>query len=85
MKTHKRVVIVVDEYDKPLLQTIGNSELQNTYREILKAFYGVMKSCDGQIHFGFLTGVTKFGKVSVFSDLNNLDPLLHPEISSQHE
>lgn len=74
-KTHKRVVILVDEYDKPLLQTIGNSELQNTYREILKAFYGVMKSCDGQIHFGFLTGVTKFGKVSVFSDLNNLDDI----------
>lgn len=49
-RTHKRVVILVDEYDKPLLQTIGNSELQNTYREILKAFYGVMKSCDGQIH-----------------------------------
>lgn len=74
-RTHKRVVILVDEYDKPLLQTIGNSELQNTYREILKAFYGVMKSCDGQIHFGFLTGVTKFGKVSVFSDLNNLDDI----------
>ena len=74
-KTHKSVVILVDEYDKPLLQTIGNSELQNTYREILKAFYGVMKSCDGQIHFGFLTGVTKFGKVSVFSDLNNLDDI----------
>lgn len=74
-KTHNRVVILVDEYDKPLLQTIGNSELQNTYREILKAFYGVMKSCDGQIHFGFLTGVTKFGKVSVFSDLNNLDDI----------
>ena len=74
-RTHKRVVILVDEYDKPLLQTIGNSELQNTYREIHKAFYGVMKSCDGQIHFGFLTGVTKFGKVSVFSDLNNLDDI----------
>lgn len=74
-KTQKRVVILVDEYDKPLLQTIGNHDLQNTYREILKAFYGVMKSCDGQIHFGFLTGVTKFGKVSVFSDLNNLDDI----------
>lgn len=74
-KTAKKVVILVDEYDKPLLQTIGNTELQNTYRNILKAFYGVMKSCDGQIHFGFLTGVTKFGKVSVFSDLNYLDDI----------
>lgn len=74
-KTAKKVVVLVDEYDKPLLQTMGNSDLQNTYRDILKAFYGVMKSCDGQIHFGFLTGVTKFGKVSVFSDLNNLNDL----------
>lgn len=74
-KTGKKVVILVDEYDKPLLQTIGDAELQDTYREMLKAFYGVMKSCDGQIHFGFLTGVTKFGKVSVFSDLNNLNDL----------
>lgn len=74
-KTGRKVVILVDEYDKPLLQTIGNPDLQNKYRDILKAFYGVMKSCDGHIHFGFLTGVTKFGKVSVFSDLNNLNDL----------
>lgn len=74
-KTGNRAVVLVDEYDKPLLQTIGNTELQNTYREVLKAFYGVMKSCDGQIHFAFLTGVTKFGKVSVFSDLNNLNDI----------
>lgn len=73
--TDRKVVVLVDEYDKPLLQTIGNPDLQNTYRDILKAFYGVMKSCDGQIQFGFLTGVTKFGKVSVFSDLNNLNDL----------
>lgn len=73
--TGRKVVVLVDEYDKPLLQTIGNPDLQNTYRDILKAFYGVMKSCDGQIRFGFLTGVTKFGKVSVFSDLNNLDDI----------
>ena len=74
-KTGKQVVVLVDEYDKPLLQSIANSDLQNTYRETLKAFYGVIKSCDGQIHFAFLTGVTKFGKVSVFSDLNNLDDI----------
>ena len=67
-----RVVILVDEYDKPLLQAIGNDELQTTYRNTLKAFYGALKSCDRYIRFAFLTGVTKFGKVSVFSDLNNL-------------
>ena len=71
-QTGKRVVVLVDEYDKPLLQTIGNEELQEAYRSMLKAFYGVLKTCDRYIRFAFLTGVTKFGKVSVFSDLNNL-------------
>lgn len=71
-KTSKRVVILVDEYDKPMLQAIGNKELQNEYRNTLKAFYGTLKSLDGCIRFALLTGVTKFGKVSVFSDLNHL-------------
>ena len=71
-QTGRQVVILVDEYDKPLLQAIGNKELQESYRSTLKAFYGVLKSCDRYIRFAFLTGVTKFGKVSVFSDLNNL-------------
>jgi hypothetical protein len=71
-KTGQRVVILVDEYDKPVLQAIENNELQETYRSILKGFYGALKSMDRCIKFAFLTGVTKFGKVSVFSDLNNL-------------
>lgn len=71
-KTGKRVVILVDEYDKPLLQTFGKDELQEKYRSQLKAFYSVLKTQDRYIRFAFLTGVTKFGKVSVFSDLNNL-------------
>lgn len=71
-KTGKRVVVLVDEYDKPLLQTIGNERLQEAYRSKLKAFYSVLKTQDAKIRFAFLTGVTKFGKVSVFSDLNNL-------------
>ena len=66
------VVILVDEYDKPMLQAISNKELQTAYRNTLKAFYGALKSQDKYIRFAFLTGVTKFGKVSVFSDLNNL-------------
>lgn len=74
-KTGQRVVVLVDEYDKPMLQAIGNDELQKSYRETLKAFYGALKSKDGCIKFGMLTGVTKFGKVSVFSDLNNLDDI----------
>ena len=71
-QTGQKVVILVDEYDKPLLETIGNLELQNEYRKILKSFYGVEKTMDSYIQFAFFTGVTKFSKVSIFSDLNNL-------------
>jgi hypothetical protein len=70
--TGQRVVILVDEYDKPILQTIDNEALQERFRATLKDFYGVLKREDKNIRFAFLTGVTKFGKVSVFSDLNNL-------------
>ena len=74
-KTGQRVAILVDEYDKPMLQAIGNKELQEKYRNTLKPFYGVLKTMDSCIKFALLTGVTKFGKVSVFSDLNNLDDI----------
>ena len=75
LKTGRTVAILVDEYDKPMLQAIGKPDLADTYREILKAFYGVMKSCDQHIKFAFLTGVTKFSKVSIFSDLNNIEDI----------
>lgn len=71
-QTGKKVVILVDEYDKPLIQTLGNHALRDAMREVLKAFYSVLKTQDAYIRFGFLTGVTKFSKVSAFSDLNNL-------------
>ena len=71
-QTGNRVAIFVDEYDKPMLQAIGNEELQKAFRNTLQAFYGAIKTMDGYIKFAFLTGVTKFGKVSVFSALNNL-------------
>lgn len=74
-KTGQRAVILVDEYDKPMLQAIGDAELQKYFRDTLKPFYGALKTKDGYIQFGILTGVTKFGKVSVFSDLNNLDDI----------
>ena len=57
---------------KQRIYPIGNEELRKEYRNTLKPFYGVLKTMDGYIKLGFLTGVTKFGKVSVFSDLNNL-------------
>ena len=74
-KTGHRVVILVDEYDKPLLNAIGNKPLQESFRSSLKPFYGVLKTMDRYIKFALLTGVTKFGKVSVFSDLNNLEDI----------
>ncbi|UTC83656.1 ATP-binding protein [Treponema denticola] len=75
-KTGKQVVILVDEYDKPLLQTMGvNEALNEEFRNTLKAFYSVIKTCDQYIRFAFLTGVTKFSKVSIFSDLNNLQDI----------
>ena len=75
-QTGKQVVILVDEYDKPLLQTMDvNEELNEKYRNTLKAFYSVIKTCDQYIRFAFLTGVTKFSKISIFSDLNNLNDI----------
>ena len=74
-KTGQRAVILIDEYDKPLLQNLHDEETQNQLRNMLKPFYGVLKTMDRAIRFALLTGVTKFGKVSVFSDLNNLDDI----------
>lgn len=70
-----KVVVLVDEYDKPLLQTLKDEELLEDYRKVLKAFYGVLKSSDRYLRFVFLTGVTKFAQVSVFSDLNQLQDI----------
>ena len=75
VKTGRNAVVLIDEYDKPILQAIGNPALQNEFRNTLKAFYGVLKSADADLKFALLTGVTKFGKVSVFSDLNNLNDI----------
>lgn len=71
-KTGKKVVILIDEYDKPLLNVINDPELSDSYRSLLKAFYGNLKSMDAFIELGLLTGVARFSKVSIFSDLNNL-------------
>lgn len=71
-KTGKKVVILVDEYDKPLLDCLHNKEVHEAIKEELRGFYSVIKASDEYIRFAMLTGVTKFGKVSVFSGLNNL-------------
>ena len=82
-KTGKRVVVLIDEYDKPMLSAILNEELSKEFRSTLKAFYGVLKSSGDFLRFLFITGVTKFAQVSVFSDLNHLtDISVEDEFSS---
>jgi hypothetical protein len=71
-KTGKKVVVLIDEYDKPLLETLDQPELNEEVRKALKSFYGILKTADSWLRFIFLTGVTKFSQVSVFSDLNQL-------------
>ena len=75
--TGKRVVVLIDEYDKPLLQTLEKEQqqLHESYRRTLAGFYSAIKSSDPYIRFAFLTGVTKFSKLSVFSGLNNLNDI----------
>ncbi len=70
--TGKKVVILIDEYDKPMLSAIDDPVLSEEYSAILKAFYSNLKSMGDHIRFAMLTGVARFGKLSVFSDLNNL-------------
>ena len=72
-KEGRGVVILIDEYDKPILQTLQAPELQAEHRAQLKAFYSVLKTQDRYIKFAFITGVTTFGKISVFNDLNLMD------------
>ncbi len=71
-QTGKRVVILVDEYDKPLLDIEDQPELRDNNQAVLKGFFSVLKSFDEYIEFALLTGVARFSKVSIFSDLNNL-------------
>lgn len=74
-RTGHKVVFLVDEYDKPLLETLENESLHEANRTQLRAFYTVLKSSDAYVRFSFLTGVTRFSKVSIFSGLNNLDDI----------
>ena len=81
-KTGKQVVILIDEYDKPIVNNLDKKELSDYYRSVLQGFYGVIKSMGEQTKFCFLTGVSKIGKLSVFSALNNLtDISMEPEYS----
>lgn len=71
----QKVVVLVDEYEKPVIDAIGKPEIHNKNKEFLRGFYSVLKSLDKYLNLVFLTGVTKFGQMSVFSGLNNIDDI----------
>ena len=82
-RTGRRVVVLVDEYDKPVLDALGDRELALANRDFLRSLYGVIKACDEQLRFVFLTGVSKFSQAGLFSGLNNLiDITLEPRFGA---
>lgn len=74
-QTGRRVVVLIDEYDKPLLRSFDSQELQHDFRETLTAFYTVLKDADPWLQFVFITGVTKFAQMGIFSNLNQLNDI----------
>ena len=77
------VVVLIDEYDKPILDALEVPEIARANRDFLRGLYAVIKDCDAHVRFAFITGVSKFSKVSLFSGLNNLtDITLEPEYSA---
>ena len=82
-RSGQRVAVLVDEYDKPILEALDTPAAARANRDYLRGVYGVIKDCDAHLRFTFLTGVSKFSKVNLFSDLNNLiDITLDPAFSS---
>ena len=82
-RTGQRVVVLVDEYDKPILDALDVPEVARANRDYLRGLYAVIKDCDADIRFSFITGVSKFSKMSLFSGLNNLtDITLDPHHSA---
>ncbi len=78
----QQVVVLIDEYDKPIIDLLENVDAAHKNREVLKKFYGILKGCDPYLRFVFLTGVSKFARVSIFSGLNNLkDITLTPQFA----
>lgn len=81
-QTGKRVVVLIDEYDKPMLESLHDDTVHGEITSELRGFYSVLKECDAMIRFAMLTGVSKFGKVNIFSGLNNLiDISMHKDFN----
>lgn len=79
----EKVVILVDEYDKPLIDNLDHLEVAEANRDFLKEFFGTLKGLDDYLSFVFVTGVTKFSQVSLFSGFNNLDDItIHPDYAT---
>ena len=70
-----QVVVLIDEYDKPLIDRLQEPEVAEGNRRLLQDFFGVLKSLDEYIQFTFITGISKFSKVSVFSGANHLEDI----------
>ena len=82
-RTARRVVVLVDEYDKPILDALDEPDTAKANRDDLRGLYGTLKACDAHVELTFITGVSKFSKVSLFSDLNNLiDLTLDPDYAA---
>lgn len=73
--TGHQAVVLIDEYDKALVSSFGNKELHNQFRTVLKPIYGTLKAADEYICFGMITGVSRFSRLSIFSDINNLNDI----------
>ena len=82
-QTGKQVVVIVDEYDAPLLEVLHEEENLPKFRKVMQEFYGPLKACEAMVKFCFITGITKFSQLSIFSTINNLKNVsLRPEFSA---
>ena len=82
-QTGRQVVVLIDEYDAPLLSVVHDPALLQAFRETMREFYAPLKACDEYLRFVFLTGITKFSQLSIFSELNNIQNIsMAPEYAS---
>ena len=82
-QTGKQVVVIIDEYDAPLLEVLHEEENLPKFRKVMQEFYGPLKACEAMVKFCFITGITKFSQLSIFSTINNLKNVsLRPEFSA---